>query len=46
MRKVITITYITLDGALQAPGGPEEDTSRNFKYGRLAVWLGRSGGQN
>ncbi len=33
MRKLITITYVTLDGVLQAPGGPEEDTSSNFKYG-------------
>ena len=46
MRKLITITDATLDGVLQAPGGPEEDTSRNFKVWRSAVWLGRSGGQN
>ena len=33
MRKIITTTFITLDGVMQAPGGPEEDTSNDFKYG-------------
>jgi dihydrofolate reductase len=33
MRKVIVLSFITLDGVIQAPGGPEEDTSGNFKYG-------------
>lgn len=33
MRKIIVITMITLDGVMQAPGGPEEDTSDGFKYG-------------
>jgi dihydrofolate reductase len=33
MRKVIVLSFITLDGVMQAPGGPEEDTSSNFKYG-------------
>jgi dihydrofolate reductase len=33
MRKIIVLSMISLDGVLQAPGGPEEDTSGNFKYG-------------
>jgi len=33
MRKIIVLSMITLDGVIQAPGGPEEDTSGGFKYG-------------
>lgn len=33
MRKIIVLSMITLDGVLQAPGGPEEDTSGGFSYG-------------
>ena len=33
MRKIIAVTFISLDGVIQAPGGPEEDTSGDFKYG-------------
>lgn len=33
MRKIITTTFITLDGVMQAPGGPEEDPSNGFAYG-------------
>lgn len=33
MRKIILQEFITLDGIIQAPGGPEEDASSDFKYG-------------
>jgi dihydrofolate reductase len=33
MRKIIVISDITLDGVVQSPGAPEEDTSGGFKYG-------------
>jgi dihydrofolate reductase len=33
MRKIIVLSFITLDGVMQAPGGPEEDPSGDFKYG-------------
>ena len=40
MRKIIVLSFITLDGIIQAPGGPEEDTSGGFKYGGWLVPLG------
>ncbi len=33
MRKIIVQEFMTLDGVMQAPGGPEEDSSDGFKYG-------------
>lgn len=33
MRKIIVLSFITLDGVMQSPGGPKEDASNGFKYG-------------
>ncbi len=33
MRKVIVLEHISLDGVIQAPGGPDEDTNSGFAYG-------------
>jgi dihydrofolate reductase len=37
MRKLIVLEHITLDGVIQAGGGPEEDTSGGFSYGGWAA---------
>lgn len=33
MKKLIVLEHISLDGVIQAPGGPDEDTSGGFAYG-------------
>ncbi|MBI5674811.1 MAG: dihydrofolate reductase [Nitrospirae bacterium] len=33
MRKLIVLTFVSLDGVMQAPGGPEEDPTGGFKHG-------------
>jgi len=37
MRKIVVFTMVSLDGVMQAPGGPEEDTSDGFQYGGWTV---------
>lgn len=33
MRKIIILEFVSLDGVMQAPGGPDEDRAGGFKYG-------------
>lgn len=37
MRKIVVLSFISLDGVMQAPGGPDEDVSSGFKYGGWTV---------
>lgn len=37
MRKIVVLTFVSLDGVMQAPGGPEEDQSVRFEHGGWSV---------
>lgn len=37
MRKLVTTAFVSLDGIMQAPGGPEEDPTSGFRYGGWIV---------
>lgn len=50
MRKINVLTFLSLDGVMQAPGGPGEDDSGNFKHGGWTVpyfddYLGKEMGE-
>lgn len=43
MREIVVQESITLDGVIQAPGGPEEDPTQDFPYGGWTAPFGGSG---
>jgi dihydrofolate reductase len=50
MRKIVVLTFISIDGVMQAPGGSDEDKATGFKYGGWTVpyfdeFLGKTMGE-
>ena len=38
MRKIIVGAQVSIDGVMQAPGGPTEDPTKGFKFGGWAMF--------
>jgi dihydrofolate reductase len=46
MRKLVVGTFLTLDGVMQAPGGPDEDRTEGFRHGGwMAPYFDETGGK-
>jgi dihydrofolate reductase len=43
MRRLITSTFVSLDGVMQGPGGPEEDSTGGFNFGGWMFSYGDEG---
>ena len=45
MRKIIVGAQVSMDGVMQAPGGPTEDPTSGFKFGgwSMAYWSKEAG---
>lgn len=37
MRKIVVLSFLSLDGVMQAPGGPDEDATNGFRLGGWTV---------